>query len=73
MSPRVSRRQRFATAGLAAGVLVGVVLDRAAPGLGSPIATDLVGEEGQWYDVGPPVTGRWSASGCRGPGPAYED
>ena len=57
--PRLTRRQGFtAAAGLAAGVLVGVSVDRRLPGLAPPAAPAssspqpaLVGENGRWYDV----------------------
>lgn len=57
---RLTRRQGFtAAAGLAAGVLVGVGVDRRLPGLTPPPAPSptspqqvaLVGEHGRWYDV----------------------
>ena len=57
--PRLTRRQGLtAAAGLAAGVLVGVGVDRRLPGLTPPPAPSssspqpaLVGDNGRWYDV----------------------
>lgn len=55
---RLNRRQGLsAVAGMAAGVLIGVAVDRGVPGLdhseqpGHPQQMELVGPNGRWYDV----------------------
>jgi nitrite reductase/ring-hydroxylating ferredoxin subunit len=62
------RRGLTALAGMAAGVLVGVALDRELPGLGHPGLPSLVGPNGRWYDVAdaagvPPGAARRFSSG----------
>lgn len=48
---RFSRRQALtAAAGMGAGVLVGVALDRSVPGLEKP-QPSLVGPNGRWYEM----------------------
>lgn len=70
---RLTRRGGLtALAGVAAGVLVGVGLDRELPGLGHPRLPSLVGPNGRWYDVAdaagvpPGAARRFSAGGVDG-------
>jgi len=70
---RLTRRRGLtALAGVAAGVLVGVALERELPGLSHPGLPSLVGANGRWYDVAdaagvPPGTARrFSAGGVDG-------
>lgn len=68
-----SRRQALLTAGgMAAGILVGVALDHAIPGLETPHRTSLVGDQGRWYAITslsslpPGSVRRFSAGGVDG-------
>ncbi len=70
---RLTRRGGLtALASVAAGVLVGVGLDRELPGLGHPRLPSLVGANGRWYDVAdaagvpPGAARRFSAGGVDG-------
>ena len=69
---RVSRRRSLLAAAGAAGVLVGVALDRELPGMGHPALLGLVGARGRWYDVADAATlpaataRRFSAGGVDG-------
>ncbi len=70
---RLTRRGGLtALASVAAGVLVGVGLDRELPGLGHPGLPSLVGPNGRWYDVAdaagvpPGAARRFSAGGVDG-------
>ena len=69
---RVSRRQGLLAAASAAGVLVGVALDRELTGRGHAALPNLVGANGRWYDVAdaatlpPGATRRFSAGGVDG-------
>jgi len=70
---RLTRRGGLtALAGVAAGMLVGVGLDRELPGLSHPGLPSLVGANGRWYDVAdaagipPGAARRFSAGGVDG-------
>ncbi len=70
---RLTRRRGLtALAGVAAGVLVGVALDRELPGLSHSGLPSLVGPNGRWYDVAdaagvpPGAARRFSAGGVDG-------